>query len=615
MSGRTQTDVVVSPTTGVTAGVEAFGERARSTYVVGEAGQEVPIERRILGAFGEVRQDIGARASLTGGLRVDAIRRNALEGDPNPFGPRPDFADESVTSVNPRFAGKVVAWQDGRGVARTTLRASAGTGIRPPDAFEIAFTDNPDLKPERSRSMDVGVSHVVVPQVTVEATAFFNRYDDLIIAVGQSFVDASRYRTDNISNARARGVELEGAWRGPRGVSARLVYTFLDTEILAVDQSDEAPAALCGRRPAHPPAAEFRRRQRRVDGHQVHGVRHGARARRGTGYRAVLRRLRRPLHRSRLHRRRRGRQLAGESAGRDLRPRTEPVRPRLRRGVRLPRAPAAWAWSDCVSISARNLTFAYPARAWSSPGRPVLRDVSVDVPSGARLGILGPNGSGKTTLLKLLAGVLTPSAGQVTLDDVPLGRLSRQAIARRLAMVPQETHPAFDYTVLELVLMGRYPHLGRFSVESAADIAIAHEALAATGTLEFASRLFSTLSGGEKQRVVIASSLAQQAELLLLDEPTASLDPGYQLEVADLLRVLQSTRGIGLVLSTHDLNLAAAVCDRLILLRGGEVIASGTTAEVLTRDRISALYDIEADVRFHDGADHLIVVPMGRRRR
>ena len=216
----------------------------------------MPIERRTLGAFGEVRQDIGARASLTAGLRVDAIRRNALEGDPNPFGPRPDFADESVTSVNPRFAGKVVAWQDGRGVARTTLRASAGTGIRPPDAFEIAFTDNPDLKPERSRSMDVGVSHVVVPQVTVEATAFFNRYDDLIVAVGQSFADASRYRTDNISNARARGVELEGAWRGPHGVSraARLhVPRHRDSRGGPVRRS---AAAVCGRRPADPPSAE-----------------------------------------------------------------------------------------------------------------------------------------------------------------------------------------------------------------------------------------------------------------------------------------------------------------------------------------------------------------------
>jgi len=241
VTARTQTDVILTPTTGLTAGVEGFGERARSTYITGEQFQEVPIERRTFGGFAEVRQDLGARASVSAGLRADAIGRNALEGDPNPFGPRPAFADESVTSVNPRLAGRVVAWQDQGGVARTTVRASFGTGIRPPDAFELAFTDNPNLKPERSRSADFGVSHVLLPQLTVEATAFFNRYDDLIVAVGGSFADASRYRTDNISNARARGLELESAWRGPHGVHARLAYTWMSTEILAVDQSGAAP--------------------------------------------------------------------------------------------------------------------------------------------------------------------------------------------------------------------------------------------------------------------------------------------------------------------------------------------------------------------------------------
>jgi iron complex transport system ATP-binding protein len=245
-------------------------------------------------------------------------------------------------------------------------------------------------------------------------------------------------------------------------------------------------------------------------------------------------------------------------------------------------------------------------------GRPVLHDVSLDVPPGARLGILGPNGSGKTTLLKLLAGVLSPASGSVVLDDEPLARLSRRAIAQRVAMVPQETHPAFEYTVLELVLMGRYPHLGAFEVESAADVAIAHASLAATGTEAFASRLFSTLSGGEKQRVVIASALAQQARVLLLDEPTASLDPAYQLEIAELLRALHRERGIALVLSTHDLNLAAAVCDRLVLVRDGRIIASGPTGEVLTGERIASLYGIDAEVRFHERAGHLTVVPVGR---
>ena len=262
VSARTQTDVVVTPTTGLTVGVEGFGERARSTYITGESFQAVPIERRTFGGFAEVRQDLGARASVSVGLRADAIRRNSIEGDPNPFGPRPAFADESVTSVNPRLAGRVVAWQDQGGVARTTVRASVGTGIRPPDAFEIAFTDNPALEPERSRSADIGVSHVLLPQVTVEATAFFNRYDDLIVAVGRAFADASRYRTDNISNARARGVELEGAWRGPRGVHARLAYTWMPTEILAVDQSGVAPPPFAVgdpliRRPRHQGAVDL----------------------------------------------------------------------------------------------------------------------------------------------------------------------------------------------------------------------------------------------------------------------------------------------------------------------------------------------------------------------
>jgi iron complex transport system ATP-binding protein len=264
-------------------------------------------------------------------------------------------------------------------------------------------------------------------------------------------------------------------------------------------------------------------------------------------------------------------------------------------------------------ISARNLTFAYRSRARPAAARAAVAGVSLDLAPGARLGILGPNGSGKTTLLKMLGGVLTPSAGTVTLDGVSLAALGRQAVARRIAMVPQDTHPAFDYTALELVLMGRYPHLGAFEVEGAADLAIAADALAATGTSDFMCRYFSTLSGGERQRVVIASALAQQAEVLLLDEPTASLDPGFQIEIADLLRRLHRERGIGLVLSTHDLNLAASLCDSLILMREGRVVAAGPTGDVLTSERVASLYDIDVDVGFHDRAGHLVVVPVGRR--
>jgi outer membrane cobalamin receptor len=240
-TARAQTDLAATTSTGVSFGVEGLSERARGTYFTGETAEPVPVERRTVGAFGEVRQQVGARVSLTAGLRVDSIRQDALEGDPFAFAPRPAFAEETVNSVNPRASAALVVWQDASGAARTKLRVSAGTGIRPPDAFEIAFTDNPSLEPERSRSVDVAVSHQVTTGLTADASLFFNRYDDLIVAVGGSLSGASRYRTDNISNARARGLEIGLAWRGPHGLSARGSYTFLDTEVLAVDNVGAAP--------------------------------------------------------------------------------------------------------------------------------------------------------------------------------------------------------------------------------------------------------------------------------------------------------------------------------------------------------------------------------------
>lgn len=234
------------------------------------------------------------------------------------------------------------------------------------------------------------------------------------------------------------------------------------------------------------------------------------------------------------------------------------------------------------------------------------------VPRGGLVGILGPNGSGKTTLLRLLSGTRAPSSGQVLLDGRPLAEVPRRELARRVAVVPQETHLAFDYRVVEMVLMGRHPHLGLFEVEGPSDLAIARDALAATGTSALEDREFNTLSGGEKQRVVIASALAQASDVLLLDEPTASLDLGYQLEIASLLERLNRERGMTIVVSTHDLNLAAALCRELILLRGGRVIASGPTDAVLTPANVRALYDVEADVHRHDATGHLTVVPLRR---
>jgi iron complex transport system ATP-binding protein len=239
-----------------------------------------------------------------------------------------------------------------------------------------------------------------------------------------------------------------------------------------------------------------------------------------------------------------------------------------------------------------------------------LRDVSVSVTRGSITGLLGPNGCGKTTLLKILSGILPPDSGSVLLDGRPMADLPRRDVAQQIAIVPQETHPAFDFTSLEMALMGRHPHLGAFQLEGPQDVEIARRALDASGTGHLANRAYMTLSGGEKQRVVIASALAQASRVLLLDEPTASLDLGYQLEISTLLTRLNRADGVTMVLATHDLNLAAALCDRLVLLQGGSVLAHGSTADVLTARSVGTLYNVDADVTFHDRAGHLTVIPI-----
>lgn len=267
-------------------------------------------------------------------------------------------------------------------------------------------------------------------------------------------------------------------------------------------------------------------------------------------------------------------------------------------------------------LQAADVTFGYD-------GAVVVRNVSLEVADDGFVGIIGPNGSGKTTLLRLLAGTRTPVQGRVTLDGVPLASLNRAAIAQRMAVVPQETQLAFEYSVLEVVLMGRYPHLGAFAVEGPADLAIARDALGSTGTRELEHRPFSTLSGGEKQRVIIAAALAQiwvgkaegprtRGTVLLLDEPTAALDLKYQLGVAALLRSLHREHGLAVVVSTHDLNFAASLCHTLVMLKQGRVTAAGSVDEVLTPARIRDLYDVEAEVARHPRSGHLTVTALDR---
>jgi iron complex transport system ATP-binding protein len=266
--------------------------------------------------------------------------------------------------------------------------------------------------------------------------------------------------------------------------------------------------------------------------------------------------------------------------------------------------------SGSALLQAVDVAFRYHA------GTPLVVDgVTLAIGQGDLVGILGPNGSGKTTLLRLLGGTRVPSRGTITVDGRPIETLSRRDIARRIAVVPQELELAFEYSVLEMVLMGRHSHLGLFEVEGPGDYAIAREALAATGTAHLETRAFHTLSGGEKQRVVIAAALAQASQALLLDEPTASLDLGYQMDVAHLLATLNRERGVTMAISTHDLHLAASICRTLVLIRDGRVLAQGAAGRVLTSEHVRALYDVDADVHVHPDTGHLTVVPVRRLRR
>ena len=244
----------------------------------------------------------------------------------------------------------------------------------------------------------------------------------------------------------------------------------------------------------------------------------------------------------------------------------------------------------------RGVGFAYPASAERRTRPFAIEELSFDIAAGEIVGVIGPNSSGKTTLIRLLTRVLEPGSGEIRLEGVPVRRLSRVDLARRVAVVPQGILPQFPFTVGELVLMGRYPHdPGRY-FESPRDRTVAREAMEATGVLELADLPLDDLSGGERQRAVIARALAQEPRLLVLDEPTAHLDLRYQVEAATLLRRLNRELGMSVLLVSHDLNLAAEVCDRLLLLNAGRAAAIGSPETVLDDALLAAVFGCEVVV-------------------
>ena len=253
-------------------------------------------------------------------------------------------------------------------------------------------------------------------------------------------------------------------------------------------------------------------------------------------------------------------------------------------------------------IEVKDISFSYE-------GGRVIDGVSFRVDEGEFVGLIGPNGSGKTTLLKLLSKILRADAGTIRIDEREIARVSNREMARLLAVVPQESNVLFPFTVREIVLMGRYPHLGMFSFERRKDMATAEEMMRITDVLQFADRLISEVSGGEKQRVIIARALAQQPRALLLDEPTAFLDLRHQVAVYELLKALNEKHGMTILCVSHDLNLAARYCKRLIMLHHGSVAADGPPGEVLTPDNISRVFGVTARVQPHPDTGTPIVLP------
>jgi len=259
--------------------------------------------------------------------------------------------------------------------------------------------------------------------------------------------------------------------------------------------------------------------------------------------------------------------------------------------------------SDVGCLAARELSFAYDART-------VLHGVDLTVAPGEIVGLLGPNGSGKSTLIKVLTGVQRSYDGSATLDGREVREFPRRELARRIAVVQQEPTFSFSFTALEIVLMGRHPHLAGLALESSRDIDLAREALERCGAGQLASRPIHELSSGERQRVVFARALTQQPRSLVLDEPASFLDIRHQVALYDIVREQVADRGCSVLTALHDLNLAAEYCDRIYLLREGRVEAHGSTETVFTYSNLRRVFDTDVYVDTNALSGKILVVPL-----
>jgi iron complex transport system ATP-binding protein len=252
-----------------------------------------------------------------------------------------------------------------------------------------------------------------------------------------------------------------------------------------------------------------------------------------------------------------------------------------------------------MTLEARDLAFGYPER-------PVGRDVSLAVRRGEVVCLLGPNGCGKTTLFKTLLGLIPAQGGHVSLDGEPLAGLARADIALRIAYVPQAQVAPFPFAVIDLVLMGRVAHRGLFASPSEEDRRLARAALDELGIAHLAERDVTRLSGGQRQLVLIARAIAQAAPLIVMDEPTASLDFGNQVRVLQEIRKL-TAGGTGIVLATHDPDHALAIADRVVLMTDGTILAAGSPAETLSAARLAEVYGVDVAIERLPGGQSVCV--------
>lgn len=253
-------------------------------------------------------------------------------------------------------------------------------------------------------------------------------------------------------------------------------------------------------------------------------------------------------------------------------------------------------------IKIENLDFSFNEK--------ILNNINLNIKRGKFYSILGPNGSGKTTLLRLISKVLSMDEGKIFIDEKDLNRINTKELAKKLSVVPQNTNIEFDFPVKDIVLMGRAPYISRFSSETKEDKEICKEAMKITGTWELRDKSINALSGGERQRVIVARSIAQSTDIILLDEPISHLDIRHQVDILNEIKSMNKSRNVTIVAVLHDLNLAAAYSDELILMKNGTIYNQGTPENIIKEDIIKKVYDLNVCISRNPQTGKPFIMPV-----